>query len=652
MTIRTDFSVDYLVSPRIITIAAPSLELTIQDLIDTIRDIEDNITSMGYPKLLNASGKEPLGGGVFVGITASLQNALIAFEARPGPAFVQALVNGGNLVSFDSLGDPLFTPIETTAFVQVILTSSSSATLQNQTDIEYSSFGGGVSVDQTNGVSGTVFPAGTPRQPSNNFPDAKLIADNRGFTQMFIVGNATLDTGDDVRLFTLKGVNANRTVITVNPASLVADVQIVTATVSGSFDVKATFKECILLDIQFVEALIQECVLAGTITLAGTGTTSIFNSGDGIVSAAPPPEIDFGGSGRSLALRGYEGDIKLLNKTGPEAVEINMDSGGQVILDSTVTNGTIRLTGTIDVVDNTTGTAIVDTSAVIFPSLTQLAAFNGKVYIDVVGGAAGVKFPQGTNQNPVNNLADAKIIMSTRMIGNIVVQGTLVIGATDVIDGFELIGAHALTSVVVITAGASTASTGFKNMILAGTLGGAVFCDSVAMQALVDIGSNSFPSVFERCIFRPGTFTFKTGLTTPQNIHFIECVSGEPGAAQIIVDVNGTNSPFAFRKYDGGVTLRNISAGNQITVDGDPVRLTLDASCTSGTLVTGGTVSIVDNSGVGFTVVDASVVSQAVIADAVWDEPIADHSTVVGSIAEFISKKLLTVKKFVGIRIT
>lgn len=100
-----------------------------QDLVDTLRVIEEVTRAMPEPKLLNAAGKEPLGGGVSVGITASLQNALLAFEARGGPSFVQCFVSGGNLVAFDEFDVVLTTPIQTTAFTQVILTSSSSATL-------------------------------------------------------------------------------------------------------------------------------------------------------------------------------------------------------------------------------------------------------------------------------------------------------------------------------------------------------------------------------------------------------------------------------------------------------------------------------------------------------------------------------------------
>jgi hypothetical protein len=78
--------------------------------------------------LIESAGKEPLGGGSYVGITATLQNAKLAFEARPSPTFVACTVTGGNLVAVDANGDNM-DPIEVTAFTQVTIAQSSSPTI-------------------------------------------------------------------------------------------------------------------------------------------------------------------------------------------------------------------------------------------------------------------------------------------------------------------------------------------------------------------------------------------------------------------------------------------------------------------------------------------------------------------------------------------
>jgi hypothetical protein len=82
MTTRTDISFDFATSPRIAEVAEASDELIMQDYVDTVRPAEDDFQAMSYPHLIDASGKEDLGGGVLVAITASEQNMTLAFESN------------------------------------------------------------------------------------------------------------------------------------------------------------------------------------------------------------------------------------------------------------------------------------------------------------------------------------------------------------------------------------------------------------------------------------------------------------------------------------------------------------------------------------------------------------------------------------------
>lgn len=85
MAEREDIVVTWPLSPRIITVQAPSTEITQQDLLDTLRKLECQFTALDDDSLIDATGKENLGGGVLVGITNTLQNAQLAFEARTMP---------------------------------------------------------------------------------------------------------------------------------------------------------------------------------------------------------------------------------------------------------------------------------------------------------------------------------------------------------------------------------------------------------------------------------------------------------------------------------------------------------------------------------------------------------------------------------------
>ncbi len=131
MAIRSDITVDWTVNPRLITIASPSVLIVVQDIVDTLRFLEDSDVGINYLPLVDAAGKEDLGGGTSVGITAILQDAQIAFEARVGPGWTLCTITGGNLVAVDSAGVPI-DPRFATAYVTVDRASSSSATLSDQ----------------------------------------------------------------------------------------------------------------------------------------------------------------------------------------------------------------------------------------------------------------------------------------------------------------------------------------------------------------------------------------------------------------------------------------------------------------------------------------------------------------------------------------
>lgn len=125
MALRTDVTINWTASPRAATVASPSTTITIQDLNDTLRFLESQIREISQPFILNAGGKQSLGGVKAVGITATLQNMQVAFEARSGPTTVQCTVTDGNLVAVDVNGAAI-NPILPTAFTQIVVEQSTS----------------------------------------------------------------------------------------------------------------------------------------------------------------------------------------------------------------------------------------------------------------------------------------------------------------------------------------------------------------------------------------------------------------------------------------------------------------------------------------------------------------------------------------------
>jgi len=126
--VRSDISVDWVASPRVITVLAPSTSLSMQDLVDTCRVLEMDPVWFDEDHLIDASGKDQIDVGVYVGITACLRNAVVSFEARTGPAWAICKIVGGNLVAKDALG-VYMDPRLHMAFTSIDVEKSTSAAL-------------------------------------------------------------------------------------------------------------------------------------------------------------------------------------------------------------------------------------------------------------------------------------------------------------------------------------------------------------------------------------------------------------------------------------------------------------------------------------------------------------------------------------------
>ena len=119
--------VNPLVSPRIITVPiTDGVSITIQGLVNQVRQWEHDPLNLSYPRLLSATGKEDLGGGALVGITTKLENTKLMFEARG--SLTTCTVYGGNLVAVDANGATMF-PIQPSTNVTVQLAQSTSPSI-------------------------------------------------------------------------------------------------------------------------------------------------------------------------------------------------------------------------------------------------------------------------------------------------------------------------------------------------------------------------------------------------------------------------------------------------------------------------------------------------------------------------------------------
>ena len=129
MAIRSDLTIDWSVSTRLIQVSkngVESTQLTIQDLYDTVRSLACSSGAIDETEIIDGSGKEILSATEKVGLTVKLLNAKVKFEDRAAP--IDCVIYGGNLVAETATGGSM-NPIQYATFVTVSYAKSISASI-------------------------------------------------------------------------------------------------------------------------------------------------------------------------------------------------------------------------------------------------------------------------------------------------------------------------------------------------------------------------------------------------------------------------------------------------------------------------------------------------------------------------------------------
>ncbi len=320
-----------------------------------VKAIEDTALGMPYPDVTSHNTEVSLGGLTYARTIEILDPYTVTFE--DGQYAVDLPGANSNLADKTNVN-------------QVSVRPQNSAGMISSPDIEYAAFNGGISYDDVNGYPGTGQVSsganiGTPRAPSNNVYDSRTIAMYRGFTTGYIINDMNIPvyeldgfTPFEMYGFTFQGSGKDRTNINIPEDALVYSCTYLASHITGYLDGDNTLIDCLIDNLYYIKGFIEQCVLApGTIVLGGSDTAHFLDCYSGVPGTGTPT-IDMGGSGQPLALRNYNGGIKLINKDGPESVSIDLNSG-QVKLDMvTVTNGVIVVRGVGKLIDSTTGNHI------------------------------------------------------------------------------------------------------------------------------------------------------------------------------------------------------------------------------------------------------------------------------------------------------
>lgn len=242
---------------------------------------------------------------------------------------------------------------------QVSVRSQNSAGLISTPLIEFSSFEGGVWWDPTNetgqAISGTLFPAGIRKSPSLLLTDVKAIAENRGLNTVYLIGDGTVNTGLDFTRYVFEGQTHVNNTATIDPSADVTGAVFKHLTITGTLDGGNEIIECIISNLNYVNGHIHSSGLIGSITLAGGSDAIIMNC----VTLDPfdPPVIDMGASGQNLVMPNYAGLLTIENFSGAgNFIGVGLNAGTVTLDSTTVTNGTIHISGIGSLVDESNNT--------------------------------------------------------------------------------------------------------------------------------------------------------------------------------------------------------------------------------------------------------------------------------------------------------
>jgi hypothetical protein len=563
-------------------------ELNINAFRLDLKDWEDSTEGIVQPVTHRHNTEVSLGGLTFARVVELLPPYTITFE--DGQYAV-------NLVGANSnLGDRVNVN-------QVSVRSQNSAGLLSSPAIEYSSFGGHVTLDPNSAYSGTTYPTGTPQKPVNNLADALLIASYRGFIDIELYDDFTIDSAYNLNGFTVRGRTSD-IVLTIESVALVENLSIVNLTLKDSvLDGGSQIIDSTVDNVDYIDGHIEGCGLIGTITLGGSDNCVISNCYT--ADQDNPPIIDMGGSGHDLAMPNYSGIVTITNLNGASnEVGIGLDAG-IVTLDSTVTAGTIVVSGTGVLYDNSNSSAIIDTDGLINKQKiaeTVWEAIGNKVYVNVNTSNTGTKYPVGTLQYAVNNLIDAKAICEAIGVKSIYIHGPIIFDVDFI--GYEFESYDPVGGAVNLN-GRALVDCFLSNLTVTGYSTGHLSMENCQILNGMPVSSDLD---MEDCELA-GTFVVASG----GEIGGDRCTSPQ-GA---IFDLNADGN-LGLANFSGVITIQNISnVASTVGLTGHYM-LFLASTCTAGTGLIAGTGIVYDSSS-GMTVIERT------LPHAVWDTDLTEH---------------------------
>lgn len=446
-SLNREIEQDFDLSPRLTRVKAPRTTFTAQDVVDTLRLEEESFAGQSNERLVDAAGKQDLGGGASVGITYALRNNQIQFEDRDTPAetgtittdsagliggriavvdntalfetnlvtrgsfivnwtdqtivSVQEVISetelrvrpptsgitndytigdaysvfnvervdltGGNATAVDDLAasiDPIVPSVGTYALVTLSTSASiveglSAAAIQAKVDDIHGQMRRAIYINTGNLVNGN----GYQQTPYNNWTDGIDDAEASGLQVIYLEADAVVDR--QIKNFEILGIDLPQ--IDLNGQSMDGSI-LRLCNVAGT---QGGTGSMILFDCQMNN--VTDFNGAGSL-IGAVGTIAFRNGGNSILNqlvafTAASITLDFttGGAATSVEANNVSGEYVITNMDNAgDTLHLAMDHG-EVTIDASCTLGTIKLSGSAKLINNSGGTT-VDAKALLQPS--------------------------------------------------------------------------------------------------------------------------------------------------------------------------------------------------------------------------------------------------------------------------------------------
>ena len=282
------------------------------------------------------------------------------WRLKPSEANQTLQVSGILLV--DGGGDP-YLSTDGTFNVRIVATIPLEAEfiVAQLPEIEFASFQNAVWVDINSPDSGTLYPRGTRQRPVNNLSDALSILAVQGFGRLGLLSSLTVGAGHNIEDVEIFGTSTSQILVTILPEALTERARFLNVSIQGELDGNTSILDCEIRNLHYVNGVIKRSTIRSdaTILIDGGANAEIVDCNSG-----PPeniesfPIIDMGGAGQSLSVRNFNGKLKITNKTGPEKISLDINSG-HIFIDETVTSGIVVSRGLGRFEDHSTGTAVI-----------------------------------------------------------------------------------------------------------------------------------------------------------------------------------------------------------------------------------------------------------------------------------------------------